>query len=200
MTVPVAGDHIFKVTTKNTMHGFAVWNVTFWRTDASVTDPAIVAANVRAAWETTLVPTMSVELEIDEVECQEVFPLVGPLVTEPWSSPPTRVAAQALPNQIAMVCTHRSASPGRRARGRSFLGGFTEDQFDGATGRFVASVVANIIAQWISLRGTIAAQQTHVIWSTGSLVGPSPQYYDVTSTVAKAIPAVQRKRRIGVGI
>lgn len=205
MAVPTLAQQVLQLTMKHQLHGNAVWNRFHFITDTPVlpADLDDVAFDAGTQWGTSVLLTFSNELTLPEVTCQQIWPTVGVLASSGPLTVSGGVAEQAVANQSAMVVTLATLDPGRRARGRCFLGGVTEATFDGGNGVFSAVVTATVAAgvygwadsAWANSRGL-----EPVIWSTGSVVGPSPQYYPVFTTIGRVIPGSLRSRRLGRGI
>ncbi len=125
----------------------------------------------------------------------------------------------AMPAQDSLVVTLRTAYAGRSYRGRSYLAGLAFDQLDQADANWAAAAVSGIQTQFDTFAGKYASGGTDTdwrwivwsrklgeVWSGGSPgVGTLTSYnltagaHDIVDTIARAIPAVIRRRRFGVG-
>jgi len=203
MTIPVAGDRIFRCVFDHLWHGNAAQVVIHVRSDdaTAVLTAEDVAVDLMPTWVAQFLQNQPSNFAGNEVVVTQVWPV--PLA--PYFLAMTgmnSIAGEGVPNQVAMVVTHRSLSAGIRARGRSYMPGGREDQFDGASnGRWAAATVTAMQNKWDAFESAAALQGEFLtIWSTRSTEAVTPQYYDMDSHTARAIPAVQRRRRIGQGI
>lgn len=205
MTVPLNTQQVVRVEMRHDLHGNAVWNVLHLVRD-DIRDAILLAGDATdfaQVWAAEMMPNMSSEVTMPTVSIQQVWPTVGVFQEVAIVNASGGLAEQPLPNQSALVLSLISPDPGRRARGRLYIGGFTELAFDGSIGRF-STAFANARAQdLIDFQDdplVDGAGWEQIIWSTGSVVGPSPQYYAITNVIGRPIPAVIRRRRLGVGI
>lgn len=204
MPSPPGGSEVYRVEQRHLLHGNAVWNVMHFITLAPITDTDWddMAADALTSWAAEVLPTLSNELTLPECAVQLVFPTVGPLITVVGAGA-GGVLADAVANQSAVCVTLGTLFPGRRARGRQFIGGSTEATFDGTTGMWTTTHANNMATSlndyaedaWATGRGLDPC-----IWSTQSAVMPTPQFYPVFNYIGRVIPASLRSRRIGRGI
>lgn len=201
MPSPVAGDQIVRVEFRHLLHGNAVWNVFHAFGADTITDLVTEGQLMADSWVSWVLPSMTTTVRFDALAIQRVWPDVGALIELPQPNS-GGIIGEAVANQTALVVSHQSLFPGRRARGRTYLGGFQEAFFDGTTGRWQAAWAAaragNLTSMWND--PLVGVNWEPVIWSTGSAIGPSPQYYAIFNFVAKTVPGVIRSRRLGQGI
>lgn len=205
MPSPLLTDQVLQFTMRHLLHNNAVWNRYHFLTNTPVleADQIQLAIDCAAPWAAGPIALCSNELTLPEVTVQQVYPTVGALFSSGPLAGAGGLAEQALPNQAALVCTLGTLFPGRRARGRTYIGGMTEAQFDGANGTFpaiTAAAVATALDTWFNAAWTLPNALEPVIWSTGSTVLPSPQYYPVFNVTGRTVPGSVRSRRIGRGI
>lgn len=116
------------------------------------------------------------------------------------------------PTQVAMVITTRTGYAGRRKRGRHYIPGLTSDKIeqDGTITPAVAAVFQSACDAFIADTAGNKGNCTWVVWSkvngefrneAGELTSVSEinGATAITNCLVRTIPAVQRRRRIGVG-
>jgi hypothetical protein len=100
-----------------------------------------------------------------------------------------------LPTEVAAACSLRTARAGRSYRGRVFLGGFSSNVVNSATGRIHATYLAQAHGVVLSfLRAMRTAGYTPVVLST-----TRSEATPVTAVDMGDVFDVQRRRRNGLG-
>jgi len=202
--IPVAGQQILRIEQRGQLHNNAVWNVHHFLTDTPVAPDGFdeLADAAATSWAAEVCPTLSSEYTVPEVAIQQVFPSVGVLIVQ-GTAAGGALAEQAVANQQALCVSLITLDPGRRARGRTFIGGCCEIHFDGNTGLWQDVHTANMAAGiddylfglWASALGLAP-----IIWSTGAAPPAVPEFFPVLTTIGRRIPASLRSRKIGRGI
>jgi len=204
------GQTIVRVVFRQKMHGNAIYNVLHYLPDTPILVGDLIdfAVGCGSAWSGANGPQagQSTEIELVEVAVQEIAPTVGPLIAAPIGTF-GQIAGEAVANQLAIVVSHITNGPGRRGRGRTYLGGYPEAAFLGADGLWNATVATTAALDLGNLEDEASIATLFpgefVQWSTKARVGgvlQPPEFYAHIGVVGRTIPGVIRSRRIGVGI
>lgn len=105
--------------------------------------------------------------------------------------------ADVLPLNVACVVTHRTASRGRSARGRSYWAGFGESKI--TDGTFIAAISTGLVNLMNGIHGQAASiGWTMIVRSTqhaGQVRNPA-DVYPVTSFTVRSLKAATQRRRV----
>lgn len=205
-----AGDTIIRCEFRHVLHGNAIWSVLHYLPETALLSADLMgfADLLGDAWSDAggPLPFMYTGCVLTEVAVQQIAPQRGPLIVSPRDDAGT-AADEPLPNQTALVVSSVTESPGRRARGRTYIGGLTVGSFDGSTGLFTIAAAENIATAVEDLDQFAALQAAHpgdfVVWSDGAKVLGEllpPEFFHTVMYVGRRIPAVIRRRRLGQGI
>jgi hypothetical protein len=130
---------------------------------AAIADNLLIALTSGAAW-TGFAAVLSASTTLSAITLRDVRSADQPLVTSVGTGHPGTDAAVALPNEVALVVTLRTAKAGRGFRGRMYLPGFGSDQV--TAGNLVAAGCITAVTAWVGLLAT-EIQTIVGTWSLG---------------------------------
>lgn len=158
-----------------------------------------LAEELLLTWVPSIAALQSSTVTYNTIRVRDVHnPLLG--VDRPVSGAGTK-AGQPLPKQIAALITWKTGLIGRRNTGRQYLGGMTEDDWDGAN--WVAGLLTAITAYAgeMNFLEIVDFPVAGDAFSWQQVVHSDT--YDVTNDIitfgVSAAPATQRRRKSGVG-
>lgn len=145
---------VAEVVVHGTLDGENVYNVLhFKQTPATAWSAAALttlATAVRAAWVTYILATVNVSYSVLEVSARDLDHEGGESGVAPISTAtPGAILGDCLPNNVAVVCTLRTARVGRSYRGRMYIAGIAEA--DATRSRLVSAAAtrfANVFANF----------------------------------------------------
>lgn len=130
--------------------------------DFTVAELTTLATKVRDAWQTNMLPVFGGGYELFNVTARSLTSESAPSVQVDVTSTQVGTASgQNMPNNVALVVTHRTALRGRSFRGRTYLVGLTEDQIAGnevTSGAFTA-----ISAAWAAFYAAVSDSITKLV-------------------------------------
>jgi hypothetical protein len=106
---------------------FAV-KVGYW----SIVDQEYLAIGAKDVWLDELASQISNTIRLNAVRVTDLTQQDGPVVTKSFTNLAGGKTEQPLPISDALVVTLRTPARGRSARGRMYISGWTEDQWDGS--------------------------------------------------------------------
>jgi len=128
-----------RVEFRMTLDSQLIENVCHFRFIAGAPDQAdldALAAFCVGWWQTLYADIISASVVLREVVVTGLDSDLGPQSTAGGGSAPGEIADEAMPNNVALCVTKRTASIGRSARGRWFIAGLTNGQ---VTGNLISS-------------------------------------------------------------
>jgi len=156
------------------------------------------------AWaETEYFPILPASIQLVEVVCTDLTTDSGGQVSRPPSSPTFGgVGSEAMPNEVTICASLRSASRGRSARGRLFVLGLPKSQVlenNVITAHLTA--LQSAISGIGSEAGVLGKQWVVVSYRHDGDVRPGgPVYFPITDVLfVDPVVDSQRKRKPGVG-
>lgn len=162
-----------------------------------------IAGEVGAWWQTELRPLVSNTVQLREVYAEDLSSANGPTGA---SAPPAATFGQnsspAMPANVSLAISFRTALRGRSFRGRNYVVGLTESQVADST--VVASVVSSLQAAYTSLLPS-GGYFTRGLWSVVSRYSNgAPRAVGVSTfvtsvVVVDAVVDSQRRRLPGRG-
>lgn len=153
-----------------------------------LTTAAAWAGFFTEAWEDHLKARQSTQVSLDEIVVTDLRTEGGPQFVIPWGVHGTN-SGDPLPNQVSALISWQTAVRLRRARGRTYLPGFTET---GSDGNFMTDVTAAAVQ---------AFGDQLVINLAGNLLVLSRQYgttQEITNAQVRSNWKVQDRRRVNV--
>lgn len=94
----------------------------------SIGDLETISDVMRLWWEEALAPQVSLDLTLVEVFVTDLTTDTSPTFSNSPSSPiPGEIAKEALPNNVALCVSFRTAGRGRSSRGRNYVAGLDID-------------------------------------------------------------------------
>lgn len=117
------------------LHGTQVVNTLHSRfaTPADVAGLTAVNAELQSWWQAAVAPFLSVDLLLTGITSTDISSLNGPSVQTPVAEISGQRLFPALPGNVALCVTFRSANRGRSARGRNYVPGLCETDVTGNT-------------------------------------------------------------------
>lgn len=194
---------ILRIAAKQRLFGQEVRNIFHYvGSDASQVSMPAIAAAMRAAWDTNLVAQLSDEWQLYAVEAKELDDPANPTIEYSFGAGPLDggLATGILPTTNALLVSWKAftAPPNR---GRTYLAGFTVAST--TDGRFVNGAVI-AAAAWANdlfvLPTTLGLNMSMSIVRVDPETGAYVSSNAIEELSAQAIPATQRRRRIGSGI
>lgn len=160
------------------------------------TDPLDLIAAWRDRAEASYAGVMSSNNEIIKLEARMITG--GADVAETFLNPPVPggQGGDIMAQQTCPLISWRTGQAGRSFRGRSYLPVTSEVNLD--NGFFVPSYVT-VMEAFGTEAVNLAGSPTHATWQMVIWSRVLSSGTDVTSFIARNIPATQRSRRIGVG-
>jgi len=172
---------------------------TIWamKEDFSTADQEALAAAVGGGWGAGLKPQMSSQAAYIRTVCYDMRAADGPIVTDATGAGNgTKETGEALPISAAMVVTLHTAARGRSGRGRLFVAGFSEGQWNGY--QFDSTTVAAVVSLTAALESAINTAGFNWCLVSHQINGvarvPPAAIEIVTTEVRSPIAGTQRRR------
>lgn len=158
--VPVPG--VAQVNVRATLNGEQIENVFCFQYNAPPIDAgelSTLAEVVRDEWIANVLPLLTQGYTLREVYAVDLTSADGPTATA--VAPPGTIGgeiSQPLPNNVALVLTHRTAQRGRAYRGRTFISGLVEGNVAGnlVDAGWAGTLVAAFNTFIIEIQSTVA--------------------------------------------
>jgi hypothetical protein len=141
------------------------------------------ALTTGAAW-TALLPLLAASTSFSAVTLRSVHAAGQPMVQSTGGASTGTSAALALPNEVAVVATLRTAFTGPSNRGRMYLPGLAADSL--LSGNVIAPGTVTALNNWVAGFTAIFAAQGYT-WVIGQLARAA--YTGITGTAHPARPA-----------
>lgn len=113
------------------MDGQILENVLYFEASAGVdfTLMTDLATALQAWWTTEIAPGVSESLSLTQIVVTDLTTSTSPAILVPMSPPiPGEGTSPALPNNVALCLSFRTAFRGRSSRGRNYIAGLQENQ------------------------------------------------------------------------
>jgi len=187
-------------------NGQKIENRFHFNNQAAVT-PASLATVAQMVWdwaELTYLPLQSSEVTLSSVVTTDLTTLNGAQATyAPDATTVGGVGGFALPNEVSLAVSLRSASRGRSARGRSYIFTISDGQM-ADTNNVESTFASAIAAAFNTLRATAftaGKPLTIVSYRSDKVVRPGgPVYFPVTNAlVVDTIVDSMKRRKPGIG-
>lgn len=153
-------------------------------------------------WGTHLAPILSEEVTLRSVRSTDLTTESGPVLeTVPSVATAGEVNLPSLPNNVAVVMTHRTQKRGRSYRGRTYIPGLPSDDANSSTDIKLSDVTA-LIAAFVSLVSTFSGTGNKIgVLSrfAGGTARSTGVFTPWTSTDANTAFDSQRRRLLGRG-
>ncbi len=160
------------------------------------TDPAQTAQNLHAAFTTELFDICHSSYRAEQTELRFVVAeFADPQIAVHVEGIQGTGSANPLPQNCAVLFHKRSATTGRRNRGRLFLPGMSEGAVDPAgriNGGEVAAFTALAANFLIAVKASVSVAEMVILHSEGVTTAPAPTV--VTSMNCDPVIATQRRR------
>jgi len=202
MVGPLVIPKLIQTTLRWTSEGSQKNNVLSWEYDGSssggpsVSDLVALATSLYGALSSTLHPIMGSGVNIDSVDAKWMGSLPHKLGTFVPAQPnPGTAAGELDPANAALVISWKTGFVGRSYRGRTYHGGFTENQSQGSTA--LSSLVTGVgaLASALLIYAGTGAVPMHLVVASRHLLTLT----DVTTPIVNAFIDSQRTRLIGRG-
>jgi hypothetical protein len=174
-------------------------NVLYFASSAAVSTTLMsqIAQALSTWWIGNIRQVMSTTLALQEIYCTDITSQTGPTVSFTTGLPAGgTVAGEALPNNVAMCLSFRTAQRGRSARGRNYLFGFPETATSGSF--FDNNLVNSMVTAYSLLlgAGTFVPGSNWVVVSRFQFNNPRPTGITIPITsVVSTNNAVDSQRR-----
>lgn len=174
-------------------------NVLYFASSAAVSTTLMqtIAQALSNWWVGNIRAVMSNTLALQEIYCTDITSATGPTVSFTTGLPAGgTVAGEALPNNVAMCLSFRTAQRGRSGRGRNYLFGFPETATSGSF--FDNNLVNQMVSAYSLLlgAGTFVPGANWVVVSRFNLGGPRTNGLTIPITsVVSTNNAVDSQRR-----
>lgn len=197
---------LYQIAVKQVLLNQELRNVFYYEAAAALSDAQLIelADAIRAAYVSALMPAkLATAWSLYGIDARRVD--VAELLGTDWGFTSGSLAGsnggQAYATQIALIVLGKGTTV-RPNSVRSYLGGWTED-FVGGDGKFTSATLVVALA-FIEAMDSHALTGDTVVRQSAKWASPSATHVvswnPLTTYEAKAIPATQRRRRIGVGI